>query len=56
MDAPALRQREGLIAVRLRAEKCSDLTEDATETCDSGEGIEPAHRPVPLLDAPMALL
>jgi hypothetical protein len=41
MDAPALLKREGLVAVRLGAEKASDLIEDATETCGGGEGFEP---------------
>jgi hypothetical protein len=31
MDAPALFKREGLVAVRLGAEKRSDLVEDATK-------------------------
>ena len=56
MDAPALRKREGLVAVRLGAEKASDLIKDATETCGGGEGFEAAHGPVALFNAPMVLL
>jgi len=51
MDAPALLKREGLVAVRLGAEKASDLIKDATETCGGGEGFEPAHGPVALFKA-----
>jgi hypothetical protein len=55
MDAPALLKREGLVVVRLGAEKASDLIKDATETHGGGEGFEPARGPVPLLDTPMVL-
>jgi hypothetical protein len=56
MDGPALRKRHGLVTVRLGTEKGSDLIEDEVETRGSGEGFEPARRPVALLDTPMVLL
>jgi hypothetical protein len=34
MDAPALRQREGLVAVRLGADKRADLIKDASDVTD----------------------
>jgi hypothetical protein len=56
MDGPALGQRHGLVTVRLGTEKGSDLIKDTAETGGGGEGFEPAHRPVALLDALMVLL
>jgi hypothetical protein len=56
MDGPALRKRHGLVTVGLGTEKGSDLIEDEAETRGSGEGFEPARRPVALLDTPMVLL
>ena len=41
MDAPALRQREGLGVVRLEAEKRADLSKDATEARSCLERFEP---------------
>jgi hypothetical protein len=55
IDAPALRQREGLVAVRLGAQKRADLIKDAAEVSSRGKGFEPAHGLVPLLDTPMVL-
>jgi len=55
MDEPALRWREGLVAVRLRAEKRAHLIKDAAEASSRGKGFEPARGPVPLLNAPMVL-
>jgi hypothetical protein len=37
IDALALLKREELVTVRLGAEKCSDLVEDAAGTCGCGE-------------------
>jgi hypothetical protein len=39
LDAPALRQREGLVAVRLGAEKHSDLIKDAAEVSRARQPI-----------------
>jgi hypothetical protein len=55
IDAPALRQREGLVAVRLGAEKRSDFIKDAAEVSSRGQSFNPAHGLVPLLDTPMVL-
>jgi hypothetical protein len=55
MDGSVLRQREGLVAVRLGTEKGSDFIKDAAETRSGGERFEPAHGPVPLLDALIVL-
>ena len=41
MDAPALRQREGLVVVRLEAEKRADLSKDATEARSCLERFAP---------------
>jgi hypothetical protein len=41
MNGSALREGEGLIAVRLGAEKCTHLVEQATEACSSGAVFEP---------------
>jgi hypothetical protein len=56
MGAPSLRQREALVAVRLRAEKRADFLEAATKAHGGGEGFESARGPVALFDAPMVLL
>ena len=51
-----LRQREGLVAVRLRAEKGADLIKDVTETCRRRKGFELSHRLEALLHSRMVLL
>jgi hypothetical protein len=56
MDAPALRKWEGLVAVRLGAEKRSDLIKDTTETRSCGKGFEPSGGPRALFNAPVVLL
>lgn len=56
MDAPALLTRARLVAVRLWAEKGSDLIKDSAETRSGGERFEPAHGTVALLHAQMILL
>jgi hypothetical protein len=56
MDGTALRKRNGLDRLRLGAEECSDLIKDKAETGSGGEGFEPAHRPIALLDSAMVLL
>jgi hypothetical protein len=44
IDAPALLKRERLVAVRLGAEKRSDLVEHAIEMRGGDDGFEPACR------------
>jgi hypothetical protein len=56
MDVPTLRQREGLVAVRLRAEKGAELIKDVTETCSHRKGFEPSSGSEALLHSPMVLL
>jgi hypothetical protein len=56
MNVPTLRHREGLVAVRLRAEKGADLIKDVTETCSHRKGFEPSGGSEALLHSPMVLL
>jgi hypothetical protein len=56
MDVPAVRQREGLVAVRLGAEACSDLVKGEAKPRGSGEGFEPSRGSVSLFNTPMVLL
>jgi hypothetical protein len=56
MSRAALLQGEGLIAVRLGAEKRTHLVEQAAEARSRGAMFESAHRPIPLFDASMILL
>jgi hypothetical protein len=56
MDGPALRQCEGLVAVRLGTKKRPDLIKGATEACSRGNGFEPARGAIWLFDPSMVLL
>jgi hypothetical protein len=56
MSGSVLPQGEGLMAVRLGAEKRPHLVEQAAEARGRGALFEPAHRPIPLFDAAMILL
>ena len=56
MEVPVLRQREGLVAVRLGAEKRADVVEDAAEACSRSKRFAPSGGSVALFDAPMVLL
>src|SRR5262245_1243563 len=56
MAAPALRQRQRLVTVRLRSEKGPELIQEAAKTPRGRASFEPTGGPVPWLDAPMVLL
>jgi hypothetical protein len=53
MDIPALRQGQGLVAVRLGAGKGADLVEEAAEACSRAERVEPpCHEVGPIREVP----
>jgi hypothetical protein len=56
MEAPALLKCERFVAVRLGAEKRSDLVKDVAETRSGGKRFEAAHGSAALLHTPMILL
>jgi hypothetical protein len=55
MDSSSLLKGEGLMAVRPRAEKRTDLIEQERGVGSRAAMFEPAHRPISLVDATMIL-